>query len=166
MNKKNVLIGIIVFILVMISVVGVIAGKVSSLIVPDEVEEKNTKTLTYMEDTPYVATAEELEREEEIRKSTEENDKKVAQAHKILKKYNPDTFDYVYNTMMEKNSQGLKREPESIDEEAYTMLLDTYDNPELTHEEKEILEYAIIGSEEHIKKIPSLVTRLEGIINE
>lgn len=160
--KKKILI-VIILILLMIPI-GVMAYRINSLYVPDE--EKKERTLTYRENTEYTPSQEELEIENKIKESIKESDDMIEKAHEILKKYNPLTFDNVYNEITQKNAQGLPREMESIDETAYKMLLDTYDNENLSQEEKQILKYAIQQSREHIKKIPSLEPRLNSVINE
>ncbi len=164
MNKKNIIIGIIVLILLIIPI-GVFASKRTSIFIP--LEEKKENESTYIQNAEYTPSKEELEWEAEMKKSSDEEYDKQEKVFEIMCKYNPNEFEKIYNEIRKKNqAQTTRRKMEDIDEKAYTMMMDTYDNEKVTQEEKQIIKEVLIGEETFIREIPSLETRFNKIINE
>ena len=172
--KKFILIGVILIIAIVIPV-AVFALKDNSLYLPPDGPEEPTSTsyskANSSDVSPY-STNELTEEEKEILQQTlqesEEYQKENEKAREILRKYNPDTFDELYEANVKYLEEQKVHGSEITDEQKklYKMLIDTYENDNLNEDEKEMLKQQIEENYDYISSISGLQERADKILNE
>ena len=153
--KKYVLVGISVLIVLILIVVVVVNNNndnsnnsINSLYLPPDGTEEPSST--YYEastnsSTNTVLTEEEKKILQQTLQESEEYQKENEKARDILRKYNPDTFDELYESNVKYLEKQKVHGSEITDEQKklYKMLIDTYENDNLNENEREILKQQI-----------------------
>lgn len=171
--RKKILIGIIIMIAILIPVV-VFALKENSLYLPPAGPEKITKNYSEISSNSITTskTSELTENEskmiQQMQQESEEYQKKNEEAREILRKYNPNTFDELYETNIENYEKQGFHDSELTNEEKqlYKMIIDTYENDNLNENERNILKQQIEENYDYIRSIPGLQERADKILNK
>ncbi|HJJ12759.1 MAG TPA: hypothetical protein OIM48_05615 [Clostridiaceae bacterium] len=165
--KKYILIGIIM--MAIFIPVAVLAIKDNNLYLPPAQQEE--PTLTYRESnssaiSTYSVADEEMEMK--VEQEIVENEKKHEEVRKILIKYNPETYENLYQAN-KKHYEGLQLYTTELTSETKEMLkieLDTYENKNLNEEEKQLLKDDILKNYDDISSIPELKNKADKILNK
>lgn len=163
--RKYILIGIIIMAIFLPMVV--FAVKDNSLYLPPEQPEE--PTLTYRESSsPSISTYSVSDEEIKMKQEIEENEKKHEEVRSILRKYNPEIYDNLYQAN-KNHYESLQLYTPELTDETKKMLkieLDTYESEDLNEEEKQLLKNDILEQYDNISSIPELKNRADKILNE